>query len=99
MYKKTSDTLKRRNNSLIIHLGELHIGTSRHRALLLKWLADVCDLPCRMLRGEFYLGERMDKLLLVTYLRSQRLGNFSMMVFDLLILAQSFLYPCRTSIE
>jgi hypothetical protein len=31
-------------------------GSSRHRALLFKALADACDLPCRLLRGTFYAG-------------------------------------------
>lgn len=31
-------------------------GSSRHRALLFKALADACQLPCRLLRGSFYTG-------------------------------------------
>ena len=31
-------------------------GSSRHRALLFKSLADACQLPCRLLRGSFYTG-------------------------------------------
>ena len=56
MHAKATDQLKRSKNSLVIRIGELPVGTGRHRALLMKWLADACDLPCRMLRGEFYLG-------------------------------------------
>ena len=55
-YMREADQLKQKNNSLVIRIGELSVGTGRHRALLMKWLADACDLPCRVLRGEFYLG-------------------------------------------
>ena len=55
-YNEETDKLKQRKDSLVISMGELSVGASRHRALLMKWLADACDLPCRLLRGEFYLG-------------------------------------------
>ena len=55
-YAEVTDKLKRQKNSPVIKMGELRVGTNRQRAILMKWLADACDLPCRLLRGEFYLG-------------------------------------------
>lgn len=60
VYNSESTIIKRRNNSFVMHIGELTVGSSRHRALLLKWLADACELPCRLVRGEFYLGGSFD---------------------------------------
>lgn len=56
-YAIAAADLKRRKESYVIRIGELNIGMGRHRALLMKWLSDICELPCRMLRGEFYLGK------------------------------------------
>lgn len=56
-YNKASADLRGKNNSLVMPIGDLTVGASRHRALLLKWLADACDLPCRLVRGDFYLGD------------------------------------------
>ena len=56
-YPREAARVKQANNSVVMHIGQLRVGLSRHRALLLKVLADSCQLPCRILRGEFYLGK------------------------------------------
>ncbi|GMQ03664.1 hypothetical protein CsSME_00049387 [Camellia sinensis var. sinensis] len=43
-------------NSVILPLGCLNIGLSRHRALLFKVLADRIDLPCMLVKGSYYTG-------------------------------------------
>ena len=44
--------LKDRLQSRILPIGSLAIGLPRHRALLFKTLADACELPCCLLRGD-----------------------------------------------
>ena len=48
--------LKDRLQSRILPIGSLAVGLPRHRALLFKTLADACELPCCLLRGDA-LGE------------------------------------------
>ncbi|PKI70723.1 hypothetical protein CRG98_008956, partial [Punica granatum] len=43
-------------NSIVLPLGQLDIGLSRHRALLFKVLADRIDLPCKLVKGSYYTG-------------------------------------------
>ncbi|GFZ17212.1 protein kinase superfamily protein [Actinidia rufa] len=44
-------------NSIILPLGCLDVGLSRHRALLFKVvLADRIDLPCMLIKGSYYTG-------------------------------------------
>ncbi|KAJ8558320.1 hypothetical protein K7X08_005086 [Anisodus acutangulus] len=43
-------------NSIILPLGSLDIGHSRHRALLFKVLADRINLPCKLVKGSYYTG-------------------------------------------
>ncbi|XP_077210097.1 putative serine/threonine-protein kinase SIS8 [Tasmannia lanceolata] len=43
-------------NTIVLPLGCLGIGLSRHRALLFKVLADRIDLPCRLVKGSYYTG-------------------------------------------
>ncbi|XP_077225178.1 putative serine/threonine-protein kinase SIS8 [Tasmannia lanceolata] len=43
-------------NTIILPLGCLEIGLSRHRALLFKVLADRINLPCRLVKGSYYTG-------------------------------------------
>ncbi|XP_060208476.1 serine/threonine-protein kinase EDR1 [Lycium barbarum] len=43
-------------NSIILPLGCLDIGHSRHRALLFKVLADRINLPCKLVKGSYYTG-------------------------------------------
>lgn len=55
-WKKVSQRLQRKHKSVLIPISGLTCGLSRHRALLFKALADFCQIPCRLLRGEFYTG-------------------------------------------
>lgn len=43
-------------NTIILPLGCLDVGLSRHRALLFKVLADRIDLPCMLVKGSYYTG-------------------------------------------
>ncbi|KAA8525165.1 hypothetical protein F0562_006971 [Nyssa sinensis] len=43
-------------NSIILPLGCLDVGLSRHRALLFKVLADKINLPCMLVKGSYYTG-------------------------------------------
>lgn len=43
-------------NSIVLPLGSLDVGISRHRALLFKVLADRINLPCRLVKGSYYTG-------------------------------------------
>ncbi|PSR89313.1 Serine/threonine-protein kinase [Actinidia chinensis var. chinensis] len=48
--------LRKSLNSIILPLGCLDVGLSRHRALLFKVLADRIDLPCMLIKGSYYTG-------------------------------------------
>ncbi|AQK59738.1 probable serine/threonine-protein kinase SIS8 isoform X1 [Zea mays] len=43
-------------NSVVLPLGSLRVGLSRHRSLLFKVLADRVNLPCKLLKGICYTG-------------------------------------------
>eukprot|EP00268_Persea_americana_P004618 TRINITY_DN1148_c0_g2_i4.p1 TRINITY_DN1148_c0_g2~~TRINITY_DN1148_c0_g2_i4.p1 ORF type:complete len:998 (+),score=218.27 TRINITY_DN1148_c0_g2_i4:146-3139(+) len=43
-------------NTIVLPLGRLEVGLSRHRALLFKVLADRINLPCRLVKGSYYTG-------------------------------------------
>ncbi|XP_072983153.1 probable serine/threonine-protein kinase SIS8 isoform X2 [Typha latifolia] len=43
-------------NSVVLPLGSLEVGLSRHRALLFKVLADRVSLPCKLVKGSYYTG-------------------------------------------
>lgn len=43
-------------NSILLPLGCLNVGLSRHRALLFKVLADRINLPCKLVKGSYYTG-------------------------------------------
>ncbi|KAG7943359.1 hypothetical protein I3843_15G034200 [Carya illinoinensis] len=43
-------------NTIILPLGRLDVGLSRHRALLFKVLADRINLPCTLVKGSYYTG-------------------------------------------
>ncbi|KAL3498612.1 hypothetical protein ACH5RR_041344 [Cinchona calisaya] len=43
-------------NTIILPLGSLDVGLSRHRALLFKVLADRINLPCMLIKGSYYTG-------------------------------------------
>lgn len=63
LYKSFSAELSEKKQSAVRYIGELEVGLSRHRCLLLKVLADSVDLPCRLVRGDFYLGEHSGTLM------------------------------------
>ncbi|KAH9322334.1 hypothetical protein KI387_016973, partial [Taxus chinensis] len=52
----TSYELRASSNNIILLLGCLKIGLSRHRALLFKVLADLVGIPCRLVKGSHYTG-------------------------------------------
>ncbi|KAL2927982.1 Serine/threonine-protein kinase EDR1 [Bienertia sinuspersici] len=43
-------------NTIVLPLGCLDVGLSRHRALLFKVLADRINLPCMLVKGSLYTG-------------------------------------------
>ncbi|XP_051123643.1 serine/threonine-protein kinase EDR1 isoform X2 [Andrographis paniculata] len=43
-------------HTIVLPLGSLRIGLSRHRALLFKALADSVGIPCRLVKGSHYTG-------------------------------------------
>ncbi|KAL6888225.1 hypothetical protein ACP4OV_009251 [Aristida adscensionis] len=43
-------------NTVVLPLGSLRIGLSRHRSLLFKVLADRVNLPCKLVKGICYTG-------------------------------------------
>ncbi|CAN6457160.1 unnamed protein product [Victoria cruziana] len=51
-----SHQLKTSMNSIVLPLGCLGVGVSRHRSLLFKVLADKINLPCRLVKGSYYTG-------------------------------------------
>ncbi|KAF6174869.1 hypothetical protein GIB67_026357 [Kingdonia uniflora] len=51
-----SNELRRSLNTVVLPLGCLNLGLSRHRALLFKVLADWISLPCRLVKGSYYTG-------------------------------------------
>lgn len=55
--------LKSQRHTLALPIGALRVGLARHRSLLFKSLADASELPCRLLRGRFYLGKYTPYLL------------------------------------
>ncbi|KAI7995033.1 Serine/threonine-protein kinase EDR1 [Camellia lanceoleosa] len=51
-----SHELRSSLNNIILPLGCLDVGLSRHRALLFKVLADKINLPCMLVKGSYYTG-------------------------------------------
>ncbi|KAI3978278.1 hypothetical protein MKX01_003441 [Papaver californicum] len=43
-------------DTIVIPIGSIDLGLSRHRALLFKVLADHINLPCRLVKGSYYTG-------------------------------------------
>lgn len=46
--------IKMERSSVVIPIGELYMGGSRHRCLLFKALADELGISCRLVKGRFY---------------------------------------------
>ncbi|XP_006648463.3 probable serine/threonine-protein kinase SIS8 [Oryza brachyantha] len=55
-WSRTSRGLSFQRNSIVLPLGLLRIGLSRHRSLLFKVLADRVNLPCKLVKGIYYTG-------------------------------------------
>ncbi|XP_074312229.1 putative serine/threonine-protein kinase SIS8 isoform X2 [Silene latifolia] len=55
-WRSLSYSLKSTLRSMVLPLGSLTIGLARHRALLFKVLADIVDVPCRLVKGQSYTG-------------------------------------------
>ncbi|XP_010262154.1 PREDICTED: serine/threonine-protein kinase EDR1 isoform X2 [Nelumbo nucifera] len=51
-----SNELRNSLKTIVLPLGCLDVGLSRHRALLFKVLADRINLPCRLVKGSYYTG-------------------------------------------
>ncbi|KAJ6372905.1 hypothetical protein OIU76_027275 [Salix suchowensis] len=55
-WRRRSKELQNTLNSIILPLGCLDVGLSRHRALLFKVIADMINLPCMLVKGSYYTG-------------------------------------------
>lgn len=55
-WRSKSYELRTSLNNIVLPLGCLKIGLSRHRALLFKVLADHVGIPCRLVKGSHYTG-------------------------------------------
>ncbi|XWS17642.1 hypothetical protein CRYUN_Cryun33cG0085000 [Craigia yunnanensis] len=65
-------------NTIILPLGRLDVGLSRHRAMLFKVLADRINLPCMLVKGSYYTGTDDGAVNLV------RINNGSEYIIDLM---------------
>ncbi|XVF35341.1 hypothetical protein REPUB_Repub18cG0137300 [Reevesia pubescens] len=76
----TSRSYELRNSlkTIILPVGRLDIGLSRHRALLFKVLADKINLPCMLVKGSYYTGTDDGAVNLV------RINNGSEYIVDLM---------------
>ncbi|KAK9742015.1 hypothetical protein RND81_03G143300 [Saponaria officinalis] len=55
-WRLRTNQLRSSLNSIVLPLGCLDVGLSRHRALLFKVLADRIQLPCMLVKGSLYTG-------------------------------------------
>ncbi|KAG4195054.1 hypothetical protein ERO13_A06G089200v2 [Gossypium hirsutum] len=78
MWTLRSYELRRSLNAIILPLGRLDVGLSRHRALLFKVLADRINLPCMLVKGSYYTGTDDGAVNLV------RINNGSEYIIDLM---------------
>ncbi|KAI4377536.1 hypothetical protein MLD38_015142 [Melastoma candidum] len=51
-----SRELRNSLQSVVLPLGLLDVGLSRHRACLFKILADKINIPCKLVKGSYYTG-------------------------------------------
>ncbi|OIW15004.1 hypothetical protein TanjilG_28263 [Lupinus angustifolius] len=51
-----SRELRNFSRTIVLPLGRLDVGLSRHRALLFKALADRINIPCMLVKGSYYTG-------------------------------------------
>jgi serine/threonine-protein kinase CTR1 len=61
------------SRSIAIPLGALTAGTSRHRALLFKLLADALNVRCQLVKGKFFGGSEESSINMVTVAGQQYL--------------------------
>ncbi|GMI94991.1 MAPKKK delta-1 [Hibiscus trionum] len=78
MWTSRSYGLRNSLNTIILPLGRLDVGLSRHRALLFKVLADRINLPCMLVKGSYYTGTDDGAVNLV------RINNGSEYIIDLM---------------
>ncbi|XP_043694921.1 probable serine/threonine-protein kinase SIS8 isoform X2 [Telopea speciosissima] len=55
-WRNLSNCLRETVKSMVLPLGSLTLGLARHRALLFKVLADSVGIPCRLVKGQQYMG-------------------------------------------
>ncbi|KAL2609854.1 hypothetical protein R1flu_028427 [Riccia fluitans] len=65
LWNTTSTKLMQLLGTIVLPIGLLRAGLSRHRALLFKVLADSIGLPCRLVRGSVYCGKEDDASVVV----------------------------------
>ncbi|KAK8654804.1 hypothetical protein V6N13_107402 [Hibiscus sabdariffa] len=78
MWTLRSYELRNSLNTIVLPLGRLDVGLSRHRALLFKVLADRINLPCILVKGSYYTGTDDGAVNLV------RINNGSEYIIDLM---------------
>ncbi|KAG7671439.1 hypothetical protein KSW81_003576 [Nannochloris sp. 'desiccata'] len=62
---KHIEQLQTNSRSVVVPIGQVFIGSVRHRALLYKYLADIFGLKCRIMKGRFYANGEDDARLIV----------------------------------
>ncbi|KAH9296134.1 hypothetical protein KI387_039722 [Taxus chinensis] len=55
-WRMTRHNLRATLGNMVLPLGQLKVGLARHRALLFKVLADCVGIPCRLVKGRYYMG-------------------------------------------
>ncbi|XP_057729666.1 serine/threonine-protein kinase EDR1-like [Arachis stenosperma] len=55
-WARRSHELRDSSRTIVLPLGSLDVGLSRHRALLFKVLADKINIPCMLVKGSYYTG-------------------------------------------
>ncbi|MED6159529.1 hypothetical protein PIB30_043101 [Stylosanthes scabra] len=55
-WARRSNELRDSSRTIVLPLGSLDVGLSRHRALLFKVLADKINIPCMLVKGSYYTG-------------------------------------------
>ncbi|CAM8886812.1 unnamed protein product [Rhodiola kirilowii] len=79
-------------SNIVLPLGCLDVGLSRHRALLFKVLADKINLPCMLVKGSYYTGTDEGAVNLI------KINNGSEYIIDLMG-APGMLIPSEASIR
>ncbi|MED6120786.1 Serine/threonine-protein kinase edr1 [Stylosanthes scabra] len=61
-WTERSTELRTSLHTIMLPLGSINIGLSRHRALLFKVIADNINMPCKLVKGSHYTGVEDDAL-------------------------------------